>query len=95
MSAIIFVAAPKPLKLSAYFLAGVAIAVTVGVAITHAFARACSVTVSRLATPRTTDRSATSSGIRWSGCSYSCPSTEHDTRGERAHRCPLGAAHYT
>ena len=36
MSAIIFVTAPKPLKLSAYFLAGVVIAVTVGVTITYA-----------------------------------------------------------
>ena len=32
MSAIIFVTASKPVKLSAYFLAGVAIAATVGVA---------------------------------------------------------------
>ena len=38
MSAIIFVTANKPLKLSAYFLAGVVIAVTVGVAVTHALA---------------------------------------------------------
>ena len=38
MSAIIFVTAPKALKLSAYFLAGVVIAVTVGVAVTHALA---------------------------------------------------------
>jgi hypothetical protein len=38
MSAIIFVTAPKPLKLSAAFLAGVAIAVTVGVTITYTFA---------------------------------------------------------
>ena len=35
MSAIIFVTAPKALKLSAYFLAGVVIAVTVGVTITY------------------------------------------------------------
>jgi len=35
MSAIIFVTANKPLKLSAYFLAGVTIAVTVGVTITY------------------------------------------------------------
>jgi hypothetical protein len=35
MSAIIFVTAAKPLKLSAYFLAGVVIAVTVGVTITY------------------------------------------------------------
>ena len=34
MSAIIFVTASKPLKLSAYFMAGVVIAVTVGVTIT-------------------------------------------------------------
>ena len=38
MSAIIFVTNPKPLKLSASFLAGVAIAVTVGVTITYIFA---------------------------------------------------------
>jgi len=38
MSAIIFVTAPKPLKLSAYFLAGVVIAVTVGVTVTHTLA---------------------------------------------------------
>jgi hypothetical protein len=38
MSAIIFVTASKPLKLSAAFLAGVAIAVTVGVTITYTFA---------------------------------------------------------
>jgi hypothetical protein len=38
MSAIIFVTASKPLKLSAAFLAGVAIAVTVGVIITYTFA---------------------------------------------------------
>ena len=36
MSAIIFVTAAKPLKLSAYFLAGVVIALTVGVTITYA-----------------------------------------------------------
>jgi hypothetical protein len=36
MSAIIFVTAAKPLKLSAYFLAGVVIAVTAGVTITYA-----------------------------------------------------------
>ena len=40
MSAIIFVTAPKPLKLSAYFLAGVVIAVTVGVTITFTLATA-------------------------------------------------------
>ena len=38
MSAIIFVTANNPLKLSAYFLAGVTIAVTVGVTITYALA---------------------------------------------------------
>ena len=38
MSAIIFVTAPKALKLSAYFLAGVVIAVTAGVTITYTFA---------------------------------------------------------
>jgi hypothetical protein len=38
MSAIIFVTARKPLKLSAYFLAGVVIAVTVGVTITYTLA---------------------------------------------------------
>jgi hypothetical protein len=38
MSAIIFVTTSKPLKLSAAFLAGVAIAVTVGVTITYTFA---------------------------------------------------------
>jgi Sap, sulfolipid-1-addressing protein len=38
MSAIIFVTANKPLKLSAYFLAGVVIAVTVGVTITYTLA---------------------------------------------------------
>jgi hypothetical protein len=38
MSAIIFVTAPKALKLSAYFLAGVVIAVTVGVTITYTLA---------------------------------------------------------
>src|SRR3712207_5589227 len=38
MSAIIFVTATKPLKLSAYFLAGVVIAVTAGVTITYTFA---------------------------------------------------------
>ena len=38
MSAIIFVTAAKPLKLSAYFMAGVAIAVTVGVTITYTLA---------------------------------------------------------
>jgi hypothetical protein len=38
MSAIIFVTASKPLKLSAYFLAGVVIAVTVGVTVTFGLA---------------------------------------------------------
>src|SRR5215213_7278248 len=38
MSAIIFVTAQKALKLSAYFLTGVVIAVTVGVTITYTFA---------------------------------------------------------
>jgi hypothetical protein len=38
MSAIIFVTAPKALKLSAYYLAGVVIAVTVGVTITYTLA---------------------------------------------------------
>jgi threonine/homoserine/homoserine lactone efflux protein len=40
MSAIIFVTALKPLKLSAYFLAGVVIAVTVGVTVTFTLASA-------------------------------------------------------
>jgi len=38
MSAIIFITAPKPLKLSASFIAGAAIAVTVGVTITYTLA---------------------------------------------------------
>jgi hypothetical protein len=38
MSALIFVTASKPIKLSAYFLAGVVIAVTVGVTITFTIA---------------------------------------------------------
>src|ERR671914_740137 len=38
MSAIIFITANKPLKLSAYFLAGVVIAVTAGVTITYTVA---------------------------------------------------------
>jgi hypothetical protein len=38
MSAIIFLTAPKPLKLSASFIAGAAIAVTVGVTITYTLA---------------------------------------------------------
>jgi Sap, sulfolipid-1-addressing protein len=40
MSAIIFVTARKPLKLSAYFLAGALIAVTVGVTLTYTLASA-------------------------------------------------------
>jgi hypothetical protein len=38
MSAIIFVTASKPLKLSSYFLAGVVIAATVGVTVTYTLA---------------------------------------------------------
>ena len=38
MSAIIFVTAPKALRLSAYFMAGVVIAVTVGVTVTYTLA---------------------------------------------------------
>src|SRR5918994_6867149 len=38
MSALIFVTASKPIKLSAYFLAGVVIAVTVGVTVTFSLA---------------------------------------------------------
>src|SRR5215213_1836853 len=38
MSALIFVTANKPLKLSAYFLAGVVIAVTVGLTVTYSLA---------------------------------------------------------
>jgi len=38
MSAIVFVTAPKPLNLSAYFLAGVVIAVTAGVTVTYTLA---------------------------------------------------------
>ena len=38
MSALIFVTASKPLKLSAYFLTGVVIAVTVGVTVTFGLA---------------------------------------------------------
>src|SRR5918999_2373899 len=38
MSAVIFVTANKPLKLSAYFLGGVVIAVTVGVTVTYTLA---------------------------------------------------------
>ena len=40
MSALIFVTAPKPLKLSAAFLAGVIIAVSLGLTITYTFASA-------------------------------------------------------
>jgi Sap, sulfolipid-1-addressing protein len=46
MSALIFVTAPKPLKLSASFLAGVVIAVTVGLTITYTFASALGSTIS-------------------------------------------------
>jgi hypothetical protein len=46
MSAIIFVTAPKALKLSAYFLAGVVIAVTAGVTITHTLATLLSNSIS-------------------------------------------------
>jgi Sap, sulfolipid-1-addressing protein len=46
MSAIIFVTAPKALKLSAYFLAGVVIAVTLGVTITYTLASVLGNTIS-------------------------------------------------
>ncbi len=46
MSAIIFVTANKPLKLSAYFITGVVIAVTVGVTITYTLATVLGNTVS-------------------------------------------------
>jgi hypothetical protein len=46
MSALIFVTAEKPLKLSASFLAGVIIAVSVGLAITYTFATALGNTIS-------------------------------------------------
>jgi hypothetical protein len=46
MSAIIFVTASKPLKLSAAFLAGVAIAVTVGITITYTLANLLSNSIS-------------------------------------------------
>src|SRR5215212_10362369 len=46
MSAIIFITNPKPLKLSAYFLAGVVIAVTVGLTITYTLATALGNSVS-------------------------------------------------
>jgi hypothetical protein len=46
MSALIFVTAPKPLKLSASFLAGVVIAVSVGLTITYTLASALGNTIS-------------------------------------------------
>src|SRR4029434_7607887 len=46
MSAIIFVTAPKALKLSAYFLAGVVIAVTVGVTVTYTLANLLGTSIS-------------------------------------------------
>jgi Sap, sulfolipid-1-addressing protein len=46
MSVIIFVTAPKALKLSAYFLAGVVIAVTLGVTITYTLASVLGNTIS-------------------------------------------------
>jgi len=46
MSALIFVTASKPLKLSASFLAGVVIAVTVGLIITYTFATALGSSIS-------------------------------------------------
>jgi Sap, sulfolipid-1-addressing protein len=46
MSAIIFVTAPMALKLSAYFLAGVVIAVTLGVTITYTLASVLGNTIS-------------------------------------------------
>jgi len=46
MSAIIFVTAPKALRLSAYFLAGVVIAVTVGVTVTYTLATALGSSIS-------------------------------------------------
>src|SRR3712207_1146693 len=55
MSAIIFVTAPKALKLSAYFLAGVVIAVTVGVTITYTLATVLGSSVS-LGDPSDSDR---------------------------------------
>ncbi len=58
MSAIIFVTAPKALKLSAYFLAGVVIAVTEA-SRSPTPSPTCSVAASRSATPRIPDRSAT------------------------------------
>jgi Sap, sulfolipid-1-addressing protein len=45
MSAIIFVTARKPLRLSAYFLAGVVIAVTLGVTLTYTLASALGDTI--------------------------------------------------
>jgi hypothetical protein len=46
MSALIFVTAPKPLKLSASFLAGVVIAVSVGLTIIYTLATALGTTIS-------------------------------------------------
>jgi threonine/homoserine/homoserine lactone efflux protein len=46
MSALIFITAPKPLKLSAAFLSGVVIAVSVGLTITYTLARALGNSVS-------------------------------------------------
>jgi len=46
MSALIFITAPKPLKLSAAFLAGVVIAVSVGLTITYTLASALGNTIS-------------------------------------------------
>ena len=46
MSAIIFVTAPKALKLSAYFLAGVVIAVTLGLTVTYTLASVLGNTIS-------------------------------------------------
>ena len=64
MSAIIFVTANKPLKLSAYFLGGVVIAVTVGVTVTYTLATVLGNSVS-LGDPQAADRSATSSSTCW------------------------------
>jgi small neutral amino acid transporter SnatA (MarC family) len=46
MSALIFITAPKPLKLSASFLAGVIIALSVGVTITYTLATALNNSIS-------------------------------------------------
>ena len=59
MSALIFITASKPLKLSAAFLAGVVIAVTRGLTLTYTLRQRCSATASPLATHQITDRSAT------------------------------------